>query len=179
MNKQTLWIVRTAIFLALLVVIQIATAPLGITLITGSLVNLILIMTVMTCGLSSGLVVAVISPFLAKLVGIGPLWVLIPFIALGNCGLVLIWQLVAKRAFKEKFIGTVVALVAGAAGKFLILYLVIVRLLIPLFLNLPAKQAATVSATFSLPQLATALIGGAVAVAALPAVKKARASRAS
>ena len=51
MNKEkTLWITRTAIFVALLVVLQAATAALGNTIITGSVVNMLLVVSVMTCG---------------------------------------------------------------------------------------------------------------------------------
>lgn len=85
MNKErTLWITRTAIFVALLVVLQAATAALGNTIITGSVVNMLLVVSVMTCGMMSGLCVSVISPIMAKLIGIGPLWSLISFIAAGN-----------------------------------------------------------------------------------------------
>lgn len=74
MNKKTLWITRTAALTALLVVLQASTAALGSTLVTGTVVNLLLIISVMTCGAASGLSVAVLSPVLAKLIGIGPLW---------------------------------------------------------------------------------------------------------
>ena len=178
-KKRLLWITRTAIFIALLIVVQFATKPLG-QYVTGSLVNLLLIMSVMTCGFSSGLTVAVLSPVFAILLGIGPpFWVLVPFIILGNCAIALIWYFIAVRAFKDKFAGYLIALPAGAAGKFLILYLTIVRLLLPLFLNLPAKQAAVITAAFSFTQLFTALIGGALATAALPVVKKALTGRQS
>ncbi len=177
-NKhRIIWITRTAIFLALLIVIQAVTAPFGIPLITGSLVNLILIVTVMTCGFYSGLVVAVISPIVATLIGIGPMWVFVPFIALGNFVLILLWYIVSKRIFKEKLVGSFVALVVGAVCKFLVLYLSIVQVMIPFFLNLPEKKAEVLSATFSLPQLFTALIGGVVAIIVLPIVKKATAAR--
>jgi hypothetical protein len=176
-RKQILWITRTAIFIALLIVIQVATKPIGITQITGSLVNMILIVSVMTCGLSSGLTVAVISPVFAMLIGIGPMWILIPFIALGNCVLILIWYVIGVRAFKEKLIGNLIALIFGAAAKFLVLYFSIVRMMIPLFLNLPANKAGALTATFSLPQLFTALIGGVLAILVLPIIKKATAAR--
>lgn len=175
-NKKSIqWITRTAIFIALLVVIQVATAPLGAQLVTGSLVNLILIASVMTCGLSSGLTVAVISPVFAKLVGIGtPFWVIIPFIALGNGVLVVIWYFIGRKAFKDKLPGYLIALVTGAVVKFAVLYLSIVQLVVPLVLNLPAAKATAITASFSLPQLITALIGGVVAVLVLPILKKAR-----
>jgi hypothetical protein len=172
-KKRILWVTRTAIFLALLIVIQIATAPIKVTLLTGSLVNLLLIVSVMTCGLSSALVVAVISPVIAMLIGIGPMWVLIPFVAAGNAVLVLIWHFIGVRVFKEKLVGSLVSLIAGAAVKFAFLYFTIVRMMLPLFLNLPEKKAGAISAAFSFSQLFTALVGGAFAIAVVPIVKKA------
>jgi len=172
-KKRILWITRTAIFIALLIVVQVATKPLG-QLVTGALVNLILIMAVMTGGLYSGLTVAIISPVFATLLGIGtPLWVLVPFIALGNCVIVLIWHFIAARALKDRIVGYLAALAAGAVCKFLVLYLTIVQLMVPIVLNLPAKQAGALSAAFSLTQLFTALIGGALAAIILPILKKA------
>ena len=97
-NKgKTLWITRTAVFIALLVVLQAATASLGNTIITGSVVNMLLVVSVMTCGMMSGLCVAVISPVMAKLIGIGPLWSLIPFIIAGNITLILTWHFIGNR----------------------------------------------------------------------------------
>lgn len=79
MNKRTLWITRTAVLTAMLVVLQATTQATGNTVITGSVVNMLLIISVMACGILSGITVAVISPVMAKLIGIGPLWSLIPF----------------------------------------------------------------------------------------------------
>jgi hypothetical protein len=177
-RKRILWITRTAIFIALLVVIQVATKLIAMpTLVTGSFVNLLLVMSVMTCGLSSGITVAVLSPVLAMLAGIGPHWALIPFIALGNLVLVLIWHFIGVRAFRNRLPGNIVALAVGAGLKFLVLYFTIVRLMLPLFLKLPAKQAGVITATFSLPQLFTALMGGTVALLALPVIRRALSSR--
>ena len=169
-KKRTLWITRTAVFIALLIVLQAATAPLGNVLITGSVVNLLLIVSVMTCGLASGFTVAVISPVIAKLIGIGPLWVLIPFIAAGNVMLVLLWHFFGNRNMKSRYVA---ALIVAAAGKFCILYVGIVKIAVPLLLNLPEQQAKIVSNMFSLTQLVTALIGGIIAVMVLPSLKKA------
>ena len=83
-KQSVLWITCTAVFIALLIVMQAATAPLGNSIVTGSIVNLLLVTSVMTCGLSSGLTVAAVSPVMAKFLGIGPLWSLIPFIAAGD-----------------------------------------------------------------------------------------------
>lgn len=166
------WITQTAVFLALLVVAQWATAPLGNPLVTGSLVNLMLILSVMTGGLPSGVVVAVLSPVLAKLLGIGPLWSLIPFIVAGNLVLVVVWHVVGNLRLRVG-VAYGLALVSAAVAKFLVLYLGIVQLAVPLLLQLPEKQAAVVSATFSVSQLFTALAGGALALLVLPVLKKA------
>ena len=174
MNKEkTLWITRTAIFIALLVVLQAATAALGNTIITGSVVNMLLIVSVMTCGMMSGLCVAVISPIMAKLIGIGPLWSLIPFIVAGNITLILIWYSIGNRHWGHKHTAQVIALVVAATAKFLILYVGIVQIAVPLILGLPDPQAAVISKMFSIPQLLTALLGGGVALLVLSPLKKA------
>lgn len=176
-NKSVVWITRTAVFLALLIVLQAATAPLGNILVTGSIVNLLLILSVMICGFSSGLTVAVLSPVLAKFFGIGPLWSIIPFIILGNITLILIWYFIGSRAKLNRIAAYLVALVVAAALKFTVLYLGIVRLAVPVLLKLPEQQAGAVSAMFSLPQLITAAIGGAAAVAVLPLLRRALSSQ--
>ena len=172
-EERTLWITRTAIFIALLVVLQAATGALGSTIITGSVVNMLLVVSVMTCGMTSGLCVAVISPVMAKLIGIGPLWSLIPFIVAGNITLVLIWHFIGNRRWGHKYTAPMIALAAAAIAKFLVLYLGIVQIAVPIFLKLPAPQAAVISNMFSIPQLLTALLGGGVALLVLTPLKKA------
>jgi uncharacterized membrane protein len=179
MNKKVLWITQTAVLTALLVVMQAATASFGNTIVTGSIVNLILILSVMMAGLSSGLTVAGISPVIAKFLGIGPLWMLIPFIVLGNIVLVFIWGFLGNRSFARQMIVYIVTLIAAAACKFLTLYVGIVMIAIPYLLNLPEKQATTISGMFSIPQLFTALIGGVIATVMLPLLKNAMKSRKS
>ncbi len=89
-KSKVYWITSTAIFIALLVVAQTVTSVFGNQLVTGSVNNLLMIVSVMMLGLTSGLSVAVVSPVMAKLLGIGPLWSLIPFIIAGNLTLILI-----------------------------------------------------------------------------------------
>ena len=163
----------TAVFIALLVVLQAATGALGSTIITGSVVNMLLIVSVMTCGMTSGLCVAVISPVMAKLIGIGPLWSLIPFIVAGNITLVLIWHFIGNRRWGHKYTAPIIALTAAATAKFLVLYLGIAQITVPFLLRLPAPQAAVISSMFSIPQLLTALLGGGVALLVLSPLKKA------
>jgi uncharacterized membrane protein len=158
--------------LALLIAWQYVTAPLGLTLFTGSGVNLILACCVMTCGYLPGLLMAIISPFLARLLGIGPSWLLVPFIAAGNLAFVLVWRLASggKYGAKRDIPRLACTAVAAAAIKFGVLYAGIVKIAVPLIVNPPEKQAAVLTAMFSFPQLFTALIGGALAVALLPVI---------
>ena len=173
MNKKTLWITRTAALTALLVVLQASTAALGSTLVTGTVVNLLLIISVMTCGAASGLAVAVLSPVLAKLIGIGPLWGLIPFIAAGNLALAAVWLAVGSRRWGPRYAPQITALALAAAAKSLVLYLGVVKLALPLFSGLTAAQAAAIAHMFSAPQLVTAVLGGLLALPLLAPLKKA------
>ena len=173
-KSNILWITRTAMFIALLTALHAATQPLGNQFITGSVVNLVLIVSVMTCGLASGAVVAVFSPVIAFILPfpIGPqLPLIIPFVCLGNVALVVIWHFTGNRNFGNKYIALVAALIAGAVGKFAVLYFGVVRFVAPLVLGLP--ETAPVYILFSYPQLITASIGGFLAILLLPVIKKA------
>ncbi|MBE7004444.1 MAG: ECF transporter S component [Ruminococcaceae bacterium] len=163
-------ITRTSILIALLVALQYATASLG-QLVTGSCVNLVLAVAALFSGLWSGVIVAAISPFFAFLLGIGPkLILLVPFIALGNVVYVLLLSLLFKRF--GKLPQSLLAVACAAVCKFLTLYLVIVKLVLPT-LGLPEKQVSVMSASFSWPQLVTATIGGVLALLIVPQLKKA------
>ena len=170
-KEKILWITRTAIFVALLVVLQLATARFG-NIVTGSAVNLILIVAVMTCGLASGSAVAVISPVMAKFLAVGPPWGLIPFIAAGNIVLVTLWHFIGNRNMGPKYAAFVTALIAAAAAKFLVLYTGVVKIAVPMFLGLPERQAEVISNMFSIPQIITALTGGILASILLHALEK-------
>ena len=149
MNKKTLWITETAVMIALLVALQWATKPLG-QFVTGSCVNAVLAVIVLIAGLGSGIVVAVLSPVLAYL-------------------LVVILHLLASR---DKIAArSYLAVAVGAVTKFLALWLLIVKLVLPT-LGLAEKQVAAISASFSWPQLVTAAIGGVLAVTIAPLIRK-------
>ncbi|MBQ9647452.1 MAG: ECF transporter S component [Oscillospiraceae bacterium] len=164
MNTKT--ITRTAILIALLVALQAATRPLANQFITGSCVNLVLAVAAMLCGVWSGLVVAVVSPFFAYLLGISPQLWLAPAIACGNAAYVAIIALLGKKLGGIK--GGAIGVAVAAVCKFVVLYLVVVKLFIPMG-NLPAPVAVQ----FSWPQLVTALIGGCLALVIVPQLKKA------
>ena len=89
---------------------------------------MLLVVSVMTCGMISGLCVAVISPVMAKLIGIGPLWSLIPFIITGNIALILTWHFIGNRHWGHKHTAQMIALVVAATGKFLIRYIGVAKI---------------------------------------------------
>ena len=172
-RQQTIWITQTGVFLAVLIVAQAVTRPLGNTIVTGSVTNMLLILAVMLCGLSSAAVISVVSPVFATILGIGPLWPFIPFIIAGNLTLVALWRLIALRRPERSKALEVVALFCAAAAKFLVLYFGVVRFVVPIVLGLGEPQASAVSIAFSWPQIITATVGGLLAMLLFPALSKA------
>ena len=168
MKNKTYWIAETAVMIALLVALQWATKPLG-QFVTGSCVNLVLGVSTLVGGVWCGAVVAIASPFCAFLVGVGPAKLLIvPFIAVGN--VVLLLHFIAGG--KPLGLRSYLAVAAAAVCKFAALFLLVTKVAIPA-LGLPEAAAATLSASFSWPQLVTAAIGGVIAVTIAPVIRKA------
>ena len=97
MSKKTLWLCRTAVMIAVLVALQFVTKPLG-QFVTGSCVNMVLVVATLCGGLWCGFTVALISPFAAFLVGVGPALIqIVPVISVGNIVLVLVYAFVYKK----------------------------------------------------------------------------------
>ena len=178
MSKKIRWITETAVMLALLVCLQALTKPIG-QLVTGSCVNAILAVSALVGGLSSGLVVALCSPVLAFLLGIAPQILTVPAIMAGNSVFVILLSVLADKTGKN-MIKQMIAWIVAAAAKFAALYAIVVLLICGVLsenllaagvLKVPMLNA--LPATFSWPQLITALIGGAVALSITPILKKA------
>lgn len=171
MKKKTLWIARTSLMIAVLVALQYITKPLG-QLVTGSSVNMVLVVATLFGGFWCGFTTALLSPFFAFLLGIGPaLFPLTPCIAVGNLVLVCVYAFM-QRKLGSGIICKVCSVVAGAVLKFAALFLLIVKAVLPM-LGLPEAKTAAMSAMFTWPQLFTALLGGAVAVVIVAALEKA------
>ena len=170
-HKGVLWITRSAVLIALLITTQTLTASMS-QFVTGPLVNMILVISVMVGGFSTGATVGFVSHFFAKLLGIGPLWTLVPIVSASNVLFVLVWHLIGNRSIVNKSVSRVMALVAAAICKFGFLYIGVVQIALPM-LGLPEGPTATISAVFSINQFFTALIGGALALAILPIIEKA------
>ena len=178
MSKKIRWITETAVMLALLVCLQALTKPMG-QLVTGSCVNAILAVSALVGGLSSGLVVALCSPVLAFLLGIAPQILTVPAIMAGNSVFVILLSVLADKTGKN-MIKQIIAWIVAAAAKFAALYAIVVLLICGVLsenllaagvLKVPMLNA--LPATFSWPQLITALIGGAVALTITPVLRKA------
>ncbi len=191
-NKSTLWIARTGLMLALLVVAQfigsklipagaVILGPMSVTqLITGSLVNMVLILTAAVVGVWSGTAVGILSAVLALVLGIQGQPIVTPAIALGNVIIVLVtwlfFHMAAKKGQKPYGVYGIAGIVLGAAAKCAFLWLTVPALL-TLVPEIKPAAAEKLSLMFSYPQLVTALIGGALALLVIPAVKRAAQSR--
>jgi hypothetical protein len=178
MNKKIRWITETALMLALLVSLQAITKPLG-QLVTGSCVNAILAISALVGGMSCGITVALISPLLAFLLGIAPQILTVPAIMAGNAVYVLMLNLLAGKTDSHPA-KVVVAWVISAAAKFSTLYILVAELICGILAEsliasgaMKPPMVSALPVTFGLPQLITALIGGAVALIVVPSLRKA------
>jgi len=176
-KTNILWIAQTAIFIAILIIFQYLSKPLG-QFVTGSLVNLTLITACLTVGLYAGLTVSAVSTPIAFMLGIGPAFpLIIPFVILGNMAIVLAVYFIAGKSLratgKLPVLKGIAAVIAGAVLKFAVLYFGIVKLALKLIPDIKPPQVTAMTAMFSWPQLVTAAIGATLALALAPALLKA------
>ena len=180
MRKKILWITETAAMLALLIALQWVTSyipkPAG-QFVTGSFVNAVLGVTVLTAGISSGVTVAVLSPIFAFVLAIAPNAVTVPAIMIGNVLFVLVLKLLCRG---ESLWNRVLALLTAAVVKFAALYALVVWVICGVAADallaqglLKKPMLTALPASFSLPQLVTALIGGTIALIVAPRIRKA------
>ena len=158
-NKNVQFVARTAVLLALCVVIQLVISGQWV---KGPLVNVVLLVAAMAVGLPCGLIVAVLNPLLVFVINApGPMKLcpqILPVVMLGNCILVLVaW------ALRRPAMG-IIGLAAAAAAKGAAMTLLTSYLVILVFgAKLVAKGVdATVRVMFGVTQLYTAAIGCAV-----------------
>ncbi len=171
MNKGVKFITYTAALLSMLIVAQYFSKPLG-QLATGALVNFILISACLVVNIEAGIVVAIVSPFLASVLGIGPKLIeLVIAAALGNLVLVVTYHIIF-RWIKKHSVSWLMAIAYGGLLKFAALYFGVVRFLLP-FLNISGEALNTYTVSFGVTQLFTAVLGGILAWIIVPTVKKA------
>lgn len=154
-------LILTGVFIAMTVAIQMLGFP---QLVTGPAVNSMLLLSAHYIGAIGGVLVGVVTPWVAFLRGIlpPPLAPMIPFIVLGNAVYVLSFSF-CRRRLKNSTVGSWGGIVVGSLAKFVLLSGA-VRFLVTV--PAPAAQA------MQLPQLITALLGGLLAVLLAKMLKK-------
>ncbi len=177
-HNKVLWLTETAVMLALLITLQYFTKPLG-QIVTGSCVNAVLAVTVLVAGYASGITVALLSPVFAYLLGIAPQILTVPAIMVGNTLFVLVLRLLAGDTVKPYW-RQIMAVVTAAVGKAGVLYLLVAKVICGVLAQnlldqglLKAPMLKALPATFSWPQLVTALIGGSLPVLITPVLRQA------
>jgi len=149
-----------SLFLAVMVF-----APLiGNQFITGSIVNAMLLISTIVLGLPSALLLSFLPSIISLFVGTLPavLFPMIPFIVLGNMVFVYIFN---KLVEKNYWLGAI----SGSLLKFALLF-VSSNLIIQFFIK--QTVASKIALMMSWPQLATALIGSAIAFTIYKAIKR-------
>jgi len=144
-------------------------------MITGSLVNVILIVAAVWVGLSSGLFIAVLSPIFAWLITPGPVMQMLPqlviVIAAGNIALVVIAWLFRNKNFG--FFG--VGLALGSAAKAALIWGGMLLLISPMLFgaNVPAPMQASLTGFWTIAQWVTPFIGSFIVLLLRPVLNKA------
>jgi hypothetical protein len=153
-NNKIKFITRTGILLAVALVVQMGGFPQPI---TGPLINTVLYLSALLVGSWSGIIIGICTPVIAFMRGILPalLGSMIPFIALGNAVLVVVFSLLKR---KNKVLGIIFASLIKYA---------IFTITVKFIVDVPDKIAQIMS----LPQLFTALSGGVIAILAYKALK--------
>lgn len=189
MHRKIRRITDTGLLLALLICLQWAGAqiPTQLTkqLVTGTLVNCVLAVTVLLVGKAGGITVALLSPVFAFLLGIAPQIITVLPIMAGNTAYILILGFLlgtAKRPLRRNC----AALVLASLVKFATLYFLVVVLVCDLaapallgqkvgaYVLLAPKMLQMLPVMFSWPQLVTALSGGTLALLITPTLRKYR-----
>ncbi len=166
MNKKLMLLTRTAVMLACVIVFQWlgkllgdAIFPgVGSTILVGSLVNLVLYVTTIFCGVIGAVCVGLLTPVMALVIGQLAFPILIPFVGLGNVILVLTFWALTKYVKLPDLATKAMGVVWGSLLKFLYMGFALVALLPVLGFN--EKQVAMMSVNYGWVQLVAAIIGG-------------------
>jgi hypothetical protein len=154
-RKPVRWITRTALLLAVALVVQNLRlgGPYG-QLITGSIVNAVLVLAVSMVDIWAGVAIGLLTPWIALITGIMGLPFMVPFIMAANSTLAIVYGLLRRR-------NSLLAAILGAVAKYGF-FLLTTNYLLSLFgKQLPPPAVAA----FGVTQLGTALIGALLALA--------------
>lgn len=132
MKMKTRTITVTAIMVALCVVVQLFKNP-GTIPVTGGLINMIIIIDTLYCGLVSGIIISIAAPVTSFIITQSPMIaavpMILPFIMVGNVVIVLFaW---AVRCKKLELNLLPLSLVAGSFAKWGVMTLLIVQWVLP------------------------------------------------
>lgn len=154
-RKNIFWITRTAVLLALIIVVQFLHLQQPV---TGPLINMIILIAGISTGFIGGISIAFLSPWTAYITqthaAFGSILPVVPFIMIGNAVYVCVFLLF--RIKKKNLITDSIGIILGSIIKFLILYSAVTYILVNL------KKPIILLMSF--PQLITALIGGVLAL---------------
>ncbi|MCF6095511.1 ECF transporter S component [Thermovorax subterraneus] len=156
MKKDTRFLTRTALLLALTLIVQYLKMP---QIITGSLVNAMLAIAGEMVNPMSGVTIGLLTPLIAILIGILKFPPMVPFIMVGNALYVWLFSIQKNTVLK-------IALPSLAKYAWLSISAVYILKWVGVKVPQPVIQA------FTLPQLMTASIGATIGMAAAFVLKK-------
>lgn len=158
MRRNTVFLTRTALLLALALVMPLIGLPQPV---TGVAVNTILYLATVVVGPLGGIIIGCFTPWVALLRGIlpPPLLIAAPCIMLGNIMLVLCFHYLRK---KNIILGAFLA----ALAKFFI-FLLLGKFIFNTFLHFSPQLLLKVSTILGLPQLFTSLLAAFLSIVLL------------
>lgn len=158
MKKPVLLMSLSAMLIALLLVVQLVFSSLG-QFYVGPLVNLLLILAALFLNRYSAMIAAFLSPLIAFSLGIGTtLFVLVPWIAIGNFLLVIVVIVARKLITKFHYFQMILVVVIGLFVKISFYWITLATFIIP-SLALPDAAKLTLIYTFTWSQVITGIIG--------------------
>jgi len=170
-QKETRNLVLSALFLAIAVIIQLLgkSIPQISQFLVGPVVNAVIILTTYFAGHKYGILVGALTPLLAYATNVlAPAMLpFVPFIALGNIIYVITFSILKKMKN-----GEVIGVVVGSVLKYLFLFVCATKLIDIIAPGMKDAVKAKLAISMGIPQLITALIGGAAAILLYQLLKK-------
>ncbi|SFH65849.1 hypothetical protein SAMN05192551_10233 [Tindallia magadiensis] len=149
---ETALLAKTAVLLALTLIFQIGLSSFAQPVV-GPLVNMTLILSVLLVSPGAAITIGCITPLAAYLLGIMPLFPLLPVVMCGNITMVLLFRgLYPHHQW--------LAVLSASVGKFFMMAVLIRLMAFTFFPGIPTPLIAA----FSMPQFYTAMIGGSMAL---------------
>lgn len=155
LTRTAMLLALTLVFQALRLIPAVGNMPYS-TLIIGTLVNMCLCISVLTINEAAGLMIGLCAPVVAFIQGHLAFVALIPFVALGNSAFVICIYYLQK-------LNKYAAVAAASLAKWAVMFFGS-KYLLQFFLHVDYAKLQALVTAFNLPQLITALAGGALAL---------------